>query len=170
MMIGGIGHSLCFGALRKVFHFVANLAENALAVILLVCPTERFGHSSIMKQNQKISLQNSQRLTVMGRMRMADWIEMPEREFAGEIAKLEKDPLFQKLYFGDGRIPSAGAPQALARASLPGRSTRSTSARRRSGERVGVEEFAEERGPALAAIKRMGQADFSATSSMARTP
>ena len=60
-----------------------------------------------MKQTQRLSLKNSQRLTVMGRMRMADWIQMPEREFAHEVEKLEKDPLFQKLYFGDGRIPGA---------------------------------------------------------------
>src|ERR1039458_4784911 len=60
-----------------------------------------------MKQSQKLALRNSQRLTVMGRLRMADWIQMPEREFAHEVEKLEKDPLFQKLYFGDGRIPGA---------------------------------------------------------------
>ncbi len=114
-----------------------------------------------MKQSQKITLANSQRLTVMGRMRMADWIEMPEREFAQEIVKLEKDPLFQKLYFGDGRIPSALRRQRWPGGKLSGsfyeideRTAAGT------GERVGVEEFASTRGPALAAIKRMGQKDF----------
>ena len=38
-----------------------------------------------MKPSQHLTLANSQRLAVMGRMRMADWIEMPEREFAREI-------------------------------------------------------------------------------------
>lgn len=114
-----------------------------------------------MKQTQKLALANSQRLTVMGRMRMADWIEMPEREFAREIERLEKDPLFQKLYFGDGRI--AGA---FRRQRWPGGRLSSSfyeideRTAAGSGERVGVEEFAAERGEALKAIKRMGQADF----------
>ncbi len=114
-----------------------------------------------MKQTQKLALANSQRLTVMGRMRMADWIEMPECQFAREVEKLEKDPLFQKLYFGDGRIPSALRRQRWPGGKLSGsfyeideRTAAGT------GERVGVEEFAQERGPALAAIKRMGQKDF----------
>lgn len=97
----------------------------------------------------------------MGRMRMADWIEMPEREFAQEIAKLEKDPLFQKLYFGDGRIPSAFRRQRWPGGRLSGsfyEIDERTAAG--AGERVGVEEFAQTRGPALAAIKRMGQLDF----------
>jgi transposase len=115
----------------------------------------------MMKQTQKLSLAASQRLTVMGRMRMADWIEMPEREFAQEIVKLEKDPLFQKLYFGDGRIPGAFRRQRWPGGRLSGsfyEIDERTAAG--SGERVGVEEFAQTRGPALAAIKRMGQKDF----------
>ena len=97
----------------------------------------------------------------MGRMRMADWIEMPEREFAHEVAKLEKDPLFQKLYFGDGRLPSALRRQRWPGGKLAGsfyEIDERTAAG--AGERVGVEEFAQERGAALAAIKRMGQKDF----------
>ena len=114
-----------------------------------------------MKQTQNLSLQNRQRLTVMGRLRMADWIEMPEREFAHEVEKLEKDPLFQKLYFGDERIPGAVRRQRWPGGKLAGsfyEIDERTAAG--AGERVGVEEFAEERGPALAAIKRMGQKDF----------
>jgi transcriptional regulator with XRE-family HTH domain len=114
-----------------------------------------------MKQAQGVSLQNRQRLTVMGRLRMADWIQMPEREFAREVEKLEKDPLFQKLYFGDGRIPGAVRRQRWPGGKLSGsfyEIDERTAAG--AGERVGVEEFAAERGPALAAIKRMGQADF----------
>lgn len=114
-----------------------------------------------MKQTQKLALANSQRLAVMGRMRMADWIEMPEREFAREVEKLEKDSLFQKLYFGDGRIPGALRRQRWPGGKLSGsfyEIDERTSAG--AGERVGVEEFAAERGPALAAIKRMGQKDF----------
>jgi transposase len=97
----------------------------------------------------------------MGRLRMADWIQMPEREFAHEVEKLEKDPLFQKLYFGDGRIPGAVRRQRWPGGKLSGsfyEIDERTAAG--AGERVSVEEFAEERGPALAAIKRMGQKDF----------
>lgn len=114
-----------------------------------------------MKLSQKMSLANSQRLAVMGRMRMADWIEMPEREFAGEIAKLEKDPLFQKLYWGDKNIPGAFRRQRWPGGQLSGsfyEIDERTAAG--AGERVGVEEFAQTRGAALAAIKRMGQKDF----------
>jgi transcriptional regulator with XRE-family HTH domain len=114
-----------------------------------------------MKQTQNMSMQNRQRLTVMGRLRMADWIEMPEREFAHEIEKLEKDPLFQKLYFGDGHIPGALRRQRWPGGKLAGsfyELDERTAAG--AGERVGVEEFAAERGSALAAIKRMGQKDF----------
>jgi transcriptional regulator with XRE-family HTH domain len=114
-----------------------------------------------MKQGQKLALQNRQRLTVMGRLRMADWIQMPEREFAHEVEKLEKDPLFQKLYFGDGRIPGAVRRQRWPGGKLAGsfyEIDERTAAG--AGERVGVEEFAAERGPALAAIKLMGQKDF----------
>ena len=114
-----------------------------------------------MKLTQKLSLGNSQRLAVMGRMRMADWIEMPEREFAREIEKLEKDPLFQKLYFGDGRIPGALRRQRWAGGKLSGSfyeiDERVTSG---AGERVGVDEFSAERAGAVSAIKRMGQKDF----------
>ena len=114
-----------------------------------------------MKQAQKLALNNRQRLTVMGRLRMADWIQMPEREFAREVEKLEKDPLFQKLYFGDARIPGAVRRQRWPGGKLEGsfyEIDERTSAG--AGERVGVEEFAAQRGSALAAIKRMGQKDF----------
>lgn len=114
-----------------------------------------------MKQSQNLSLQNRQRLTILGRLRMADWIEMPEREFAHEIEKLEKDPLFQKLYFGDGRIPGALRRQRWQGSKLAGsfyEIDERTAAG--GGERVGVEQFSEERGAALAAIKRMGQEKF----------
>lgn len=114
-----------------------------------------------MKQTQRLTLAASQRLTVMGRMRMADWIEMPEREFAQEIVKLEKDPLFQKLYFGDGRIPGAFRRQRWPGGRLSGsfyEIDERTAAG--AGERVGVEEFSAERAESISAIKRMGQKDF----------
>src|ERR1039458_963630 len=96
-----------------------------------------------MRQTQGLALQNRQRLTVMGRLRMADWIEMPERKFAHEVEKLEKDPLFQKLYFGDGSIPGAVRRQRWPGGKLAGSfyeiDERTATG---AGERVGVEEVA----------------------------
>lgn len=61
-----------------------------------------------MKQhtNLKMEARTSQRMAMLGRMRMADWIEMPESQFAREIEKIEKDPLFRKLYSGTGQAQS----------------------------------------------------------------
>src|SRR5271167_3747292 len=54
-----------------------------------------------MKQSQQLrtSLQTRQLPLLLGRLRMADWIEMPESDFAKEIETIEKDPLFKKLIF-----------------------------------------------------------------------
>lgn len=57
------------------------------------------------KQNLSLTLKTDQRLALIGRMRMAEWIEMPEGQFSQEISKLEKDPLFQKLYLGLPKTP-----------------------------------------------------------------
>ena len=40
-----------------------------------------------MKQGQSVGLRTEQRLAVLGRLRMADWIEMPEKEFAAEVKR-----------------------------------------------------------------------------------
>ncbi|MBI5240458.1 MAG: hypothetical protein HY926_08285 [Elusimicrobia bacterium] len=53
----------------------------------------------------RAQIQADQRTALFGRLRMADWIEMPEREFAREIERVEKDPLFRKLHFGTGSRP-----------------------------------------------------------------
>lgn len=48
----------------------------------------------------EIHLKTDQRMAVLGRMKMAEWIEMREEDFAREIAGLEQDPLFRKLRSG----------------------------------------------------------------------
>ncbi len=101
-----------------------------------------------------------QRLSVLGRLRMADWIEMPEREFARQVEKVEKDPLFRKLYFG-----APGLPSAIRRQRWPGGRLSSSfydidESRVASGERVDVEGRLDARQDVLPLIKRMGQPAF----------
>jgi hypothetical protein len=111
-----------------------------------------------MKQTQGVRMQ--QRLSILGRLRMADWIEMPEREFARQVEKVEKDPLFKKLYFG-----SAGLPSAIRRRRWPGGRLSGSfydvdESRHSSGERVDVEGKLDARKDVLPLIKRMGQPAF----------
>ena len=54
------------------------------------------------KAQLKMALRSEQRLALFGRLRMAEWIEMPEREFARQIERIENDPLFKKLSLGTG--------------------------------------------------------------------
>jgi len=101
-----------------------------------------------------------QRLSILGRLRMADWIEMPEREFARQVEKVEKDPLFRKLYFG-----ASGMPSAIRRRRWPGGRLSSSfydvdESRVASGERVDVEGKLDARQDVMPLIKRMGQAAF----------
>lgn len=111
-----------------------------------------------MKQAQGLRLQ--QRLSVLGRLRMADWIEMPEREFARQVETVEKDPLFRKLYFGDGGLPSA-----IRRRRWPGGRLSSSfydvdEGRAAGAQRVDVEGRLDSRKEVLPLIKRMGQPAF----------
>lgn len=111
-----------------------------------------------MKQTQGLRMQ--QRLSVLGRLRMADWIEMPEREFAKQVEKVEKDPLFRKLYFG-----APGMPSAIRRQRWPGGRLSSSfydvdESRVSSRQRVDVEGSLDGRKDVLPLIKRMGQAAF----------
>ncbi len=101
-----------------------------------------------------------QRLAVLGRLRMADWIEMPEREFAREIERVEKDPLFRRLRFGGDDLPPA-----IRRRRWPGSRLwpgfyEVDESRVSSGERVDVEGSLEARRDVLPLIRRMGRANF----------
>lgn len=91
---------------------------------------------------------------------MADWIEMPEKEFARQVETVEKDPLFRKLYFG-----APGLPSAIRRRRWPGgRLSQSfydvDEGRVSSGERVDVEGRLDARSEVVPLIKRMGQTAF----------
>ncbi|MBI4676416.1 MAG: hypothetical protein HY748_02415 [Elusimicrobia bacterium] len=100
------------------------------------------------------------RPALIGRLRMADWIEMPERAFALEIKKIEKDPLFQKLFFGDQSVPSAIRRQRWPRSrmllSFDEVGERTVSA----GERVKVEDILGAKDDLVAKIRKMGREAF----------
>lgn len=107
-----------------------------------------------------VSLRASQRLAVMGRMRMAQWIEMPERDFAREVARLEKDPLFRKLFFG-----ASGLPAAIRRQRWPGSRASAgllelNEALLAGGEPVRVEQHLLDRAKLVAKIRKMGAEAF----------
>ena len=109
---------------------------------------------------QTLGLRVQQRLAVLGRLRMADWIEMPEREFARQVEKVEKDPLFRKLYFG-----APGLPSAIRRSRWPGGRLAAgfyevDESRTAARQRVDVEGRLDVRDDVLPLIRRMGQADF----------
>jgi hypothetical protein len=112
------------------------------------------------KQNLNLRQRQDQRLAIFGRMRMAEWIEMPEREFAREIEKLEKDDLFRKLYSGAGARPGAIRRQRWPRGRFAGISALNEQITSGSGERVRVEEKLEDRGDIYAKIQKLGSEAF----------
>ncbi len=107
-----------------------------------------------------LSLRQDQRLALLGRLRMAQWIEMKEPDFAREVADLEKDALFRKLAFGTPDIPGA-----IRRQRWPG-SRMSTAFLQvnegliASGERVKVEETLGEHAALIPKIQTMGMKAF----------
>lgn len=109
---------------------------------------------------QSLGLRTEQRLAVLGRLRMADWIEMPERVFAREVETVEKDPLFRKLYHGTAALPAVIRRQRWPRAKLSAGFYEMDDARIAAGERVDVEGKLDARQDVLPLIKRMGQASF----------
>ena len=112
------------------------------------------------KPSLKASLKMEQRPALLGRLRMADWIEMPEREFAREIERIEKDPLFQKLFFGDQSNPGVIRRQRWPNGRFTGSFYEVNEATTAGGERVKVEEALGERAALLPKIRKMGQEAF----------
>ncbi|MBI4376770.1 MAG: hypothetical protein HY549_10015 [Elusimicrobia bacterium] len=96
----------------------------------------------------------------MGRLRMVDWIKMPEMIFAREIEKLENDSLFRKLRFGAPERPVAIGRSRWPRSSFYGDFDLLVQRTPSSGERVQVEELLETRGKLMAVIRKMGRAAF----------
>jgi len=109
---------------------------------------------------QVMSVRAEQRLAILGRLRMADWIEMPEREFAQEVKRVERDPLFRKLYYG-----APGLPCAIRRRRWPGGKLCSgfydvDESRLSAGQRVDVEGSLDARRDVLPLIRKMGRPAF----------
>lgn len=111
------------------------------------------------KLSTTLKLATSQRTELLGRMRMAEWIEMPEREFAREIERLEKDDLFKKLYHGSGADAGVIRRQRWPRSRFAGigELNERTAA---GGERVRVEERLEGREALMSKIRQMGSDAF----------
>ncbi|HVE13329.1 MAG TPA: hypothetical protein VNI01_08050 [Elusimicrobiota bacterium] len=107
-----------------------------------------------------LHLKSDQRLALLGRLRMAEWIEMPEREFAREIKDIESDPLFQKLLAGPSPEARAVRRQRWPGSRLSGSFYDVNEAVTAGGERVRVEEKLEERGELLPLIQKMGAPAF----------
>lgn len=112
------------------------------------------------RQTLGMSLRADQRMAVLGRLRMAEWIEMPEREFAREIEKIEKDPLFQKLYFGTSQEPGVVRRQRWPRGSFGGALYEINEHLVAGTQRVKVEEALEKHARLLPRIRKMGQEIF----------
>lgn len=111
-------------------------------------------------QNLKLSLRTDQRLALLGRLRMAQWIEMPERDFARQIRDIEQDPLFKKLFYGSAQAQGAIRRQGWPRGRLSGSFYEIDEARLAGGERVQVESKLEARAALVSKIQKIGQEAF----------
>jgi hypothetical protein len=112
------------------------------------------------KLNIGVGMKLDQRPALLGRLRMADWIEMPEREFAKEVETIEKDPLFQRLFFGSAEAPGVIRRQRWPRGSLSGSFYEINDQVTAGGERVKVEETLGEKAGLLPKIRKMGREAF----------
>lgn len=113
-----------------------------------------------MKPTLKAGLKLSQRPALLGRMRMADWIEMPEKEFAGEIEKIEKDPLFRKLFFGGEGFSSAIRRERWPASRMGEAFYELNEQLAAGGDRVNVEESLRGKSGVAAKIQKMGREAF----------
>lgn len=111
-------------------------------------------------QSLQMKLKTSQRLAILGRLRMADWIEMPEKEFSRKIEEIEKDPLFQKLFFGNNQLPGAIRRQKWPAGRMSSSFFEASELVAGKGERVQVEEKLGEKTHLLPLIRKMGQKNF----------
>src|ERR1019366_536223 len=107
------------------------------------------------KQSLRTGLKLDQRPALLGRLRMADWIEMPEREFAKEVETIEKDPLFKRLFFGSDNAPGVIRRQRWPRGHLTGSFYEINDQVTAGGERVRVEETLGEKASLLPKIRKI---------------
>jgi len=111
------------------------------------------------EQELRMDLRTEQRMALFGRLRMAEWIEMPEEEFAREVERIEKDPLFKRIYYGETGTPGIVRRQPWPRARLGGFYEINEQLLAGS-QRVRVEELLGEKAELLPRIRRMGREAF----------
>lgn len=112
------------------------------------------------KPSLKMSLKADLRPALLGRLRMAQWLEMPEKEFAREVEDIEKDPLFQRLYFGSAEAPGVIRRQGWSQGRLSSSFYEINERVAAGGERVRVEEALGEKAALLPKIRKMGREAF----------
>lgn len=112
------------------------------------------------KQQLGMALRQGQRLALLGRLRMAEWIEMPEREFAKQVEEIEKDSLFKKLQFGSAELPGVIRRQCWPGGRMSSGFYEINDAVMAGGERVRVEEKLGEKAALMPKIQKMGQKAF----------
>ena len=115
-----------------------------------------------MANHQRLEhrLEARQRMAIFGRLRMADLVQMPESEFAKEVEKIEKDPLFQKLFFGSDQVPAAIRRHRWPRGQLSGRFYEMNEQLIAKGDRVQVDALLEGRQNLVDIIRSIGREDF----------
>lgn len=113
-----------------------------------------------LKQGLGLNLKTRQRMALLGRLRMADWIEMPEKEFSKEIEKIEKDSLFQMLFFGKGEFKSVIRRQRWPHSRMSGSFYEVNEQITAGRERVEVEEKLDARTSLVSKIRKIGVEAF----------
>lgn len=132
--------------------------------------TERSSHKQLysilvakrgeMKTDLRVRLSAEQRPALLGRLRMADWIEMSEKDFASEVEQIEKDPLFKKLYFGNPEAPSVIRRQRWPNGRMASAYYEMNEGLLAGGERVPVEEMLGGQSEVVGLIQKMGRQAF----------
>ena len=112
------------------------------------------------KAQLKMALRSEQRLALFGRLRMAEWIEMPEREFARQIERIESDPLFKKLSLGTGAEAGIIRRQRWPNGQFSSGFYEMNEKVLAGGERVKVEELLGEDAALIPKIRKMGPEAF----------
>ncbi|MBI5884116.1 MAG: hypothetical protein HZB91_13555 [Elusimicrobia bacterium] len=110
--------------------------------------------------NLRAAVEVDQRMALVGRLQMAEWIEMPEAEFAREVEKLEKDPLFRKLRFGSAGLPGVIGRKRWSEGSFSNSLFEVSEHLVPDRQRVPVDEILGRREDLLPKIAKMGQEAF----------
>jgi hypothetical protein len=109
---------------------------------------------------QGLQLRTDQRLALFGRLKMAQWIEMPEKEFTAVVDSLERDPLFKKLFDGTSALPAAIGRQRWPRSRFHNRFYEVNEGLVAGAQTAEVETLVSDRSDAVADIRKIGREAF----------